>query len=470
MAFDQTRDVDGRVVVVGAGPAGLVATITLARMGVRCLLVDRRRAPSELPRATVLSLHTMELLRSWGLENRVQDGGHDVEWLMSLSRTLREAGLGDRVEVGYPTIQQSAVISPSRPANVPQDHLESVLLDHVRRLPAAQVRLGVHLENIERRGTGYRVVLRDELTGAVEVERAAFVLGADGAHSTVRDLLGIAMPTSGSHYEALSVVLHGPLWDLVGDHRYGIYVVDGDAAATFLPAGHPDRWVYSFGWDPTHERLADYSPARLLELVRVSAGDPSLSVRLGRIGAFSFVGGIAGRYRDGRAFLLGDAAHRVTPRGGTGLNTAVADGFDLGWKLAWVMRGWTDESLLGSYEVERRPVAEHNLNRSLDPIGSRRSVIGEVHVDLGPRLPHLWLPSDGRHPDGGRRSTLDLLTTGLTVITADADAAVAATTQRTGVTAPVTVWRLDRMTARAVGAGPTGSVLRPDGIAVAPAA
>jgi putative polyketide hydroxylase len=71
--------------VVGAGPARLVTAITLARMGVPCLLIDRRRAPSALPRATVLSLHTMELLRSCGLEKRVQDGGYDVEWLMSLS-------------------------------------------------------------------------------------------------------------------------------------------------------------------------------------------------------------------------------------------------------------------------------------------------------------------------------------------------------------------------------------------------
>ncbi|HYN72491.1 MAG TPA: FAD-dependent monooxygenase, partial [Nakamurella sp.] len=168
MLSDQNIAGPERVIVVGAGPAGLVAAITLARMGVRCLLIDRRRASSALPRATVLSLHTMELLRTWGLEKRVQDGGHDVEWLMSLSPTLREAGSGDRVEVGYPTVRQSAVISPSRPANVPQDHLEGVLLDHLRRLPTAQVRLGVRLEDIQRDGTGYRVVLRDQESGAVD--------------------------------------------------------------------------------------------------------------------------------------------------------------------------------------------------------------------------------------------------------------------------------------------------------------
>ena len=299
MMFDEMTN-RGRVLVVGAGPAGLVAAITLARMGVRCLLIDGRREPSELPKATVLSLRTMELLRSWGLEQRVRDGGHDVEWLMSLSPTLRDAGSGDRIEVGYPTIRQSAMISPCRPENVPQDHLERVLLDHLRRLPAARVRLGCGSRTSCRTDPAIGRCCGMRKTPPSRWSLPSFVLGADGAHSTVRQLVGISMPTSGSHYEALSVVLHGPLWDLVGRHRYGIYVMTGATDATFLPAGLPDRWVYSFGWDPTSERLADYSPARLVERLRVSAGDPRLDVRLGRVGAFSFVGGIAERYRHGR--------------------------------------------------------------------------------------------------------------------------------------------------------------------------
>ena len=90
-----------------------------------------------------------------------------------------------------------------------------------------------------------------------------------------------------------------------------------------------------------------------------------------RVGSFHFRAAIARRYRAADVFLAGDAAHVVTPRGGTGLNTAIADGFDLGWKLAWVLRGRAGADLLDSYETERRPVAEHNLVRSLDPDGSR---------------------------------------------------------------------------------------------------
>ena len=101
--------------------------------------------------------------------------------------------------------------------------------------------------------------------------------------------------------------------------------------------------------------------------------------------------------------------HRVTPRGGTGMNMAIAGAVNLGWKLAWVLRGWAAESLLNSYETERRPVAEHNIKRSLDPLGSRRTAATEVPIDLAGRVPHRWLGAGHR-----RVSTVDLVGHGLT--------------------------------------------------------
>src|SRR5689334_18045213 len=135
------------VVVVGAGPAGLVAANMLARHGIRTLLVAKA-APSTHPKATVASLRTMELLRSWGLEDRIKAGGHDVEWRMLVTRSLADAADGRAIDVGYPSIAQARSLSPTRPWAVPQDHLESVLMAGLRAMPSARVELGAVVEDV----------------------------------------------------------------------------------------------------------------------------------------------------------------------------------------------------------------------------------------------------------------------------------------------------------------------------------
>jgi putative polyketide hydroxylase len=444
------------VVVAGAGPAGLVAAVTLARAGIRNLVLNRRSSVFSHPRATVISLRSMELFRSWGLQDQILAGGDDVEWRMLLTSTLSKAAAGELIEVGYPSRSESARLSPTRPAAVPQDHLETVLIKYLRRLPAAHVDLGVAVEDVWPTARGLRLKLRDGASARVRDVQAQYVIGADGARSVVRQRLRIGTASTEDLLQSFSAVIRAPLWEVVGRRRYGIYVTEKPAPGTFLPAGQCDRWVYAFGWDPRAESMPEITRAQLIPRIQEAAGVQDLPVSVLDRRTFTFSAAIAERFRSGDAFLVGDAAHRVTPRGGTGMNTAIGDGFNLGWKLGWVINGWAPDSLLDTYETERRPIAEHNLARSLDPAGSRRSVHDELRFDLGGRLLHVWIDTAT-----GRISSLDLLGPGLTRLSTDESSAQLADQ----LDPPVTRHHLDQETAAALGADrPGGIVLRPDGV------
>jgi putative polyketide hydroxylase len=448
------------VLVIGAGPAGLTTAITLARYGVRCLLVERRPALSTLPRATAVSTRTMEIVRSWGLEHRVRVGGVEVEWDAWVTETL-SSDQGISMPLGFPSREEAAHVSPTQPACVPQDHLEPVLLDHLRSLPSADVRLGLELTAVEQDSDGVLASLREPLTGRVTLVRASFLVAADGAHSTVRSALGIPMEGPDDLVEHSTVQFRAPLWALLGARRHGLYVIrHPDAPGIFVPLGAGDRWLYGQELTPGQGRLTGPDDARILHLLRAATGARDLTPRVERVGHFSFAAQIASRYREQHAFLVGDAAHRVTPRGGTGMNTAVHDGYDLAWKLAWVVRGWAAPALLDSYEAERRPVGLHNTSRSTDPDGSRRDAADGLAVDLGGRLPHAWLA-------GSRRtSTLDLVGAGLTLLT-DAAGERWRRAVAPGVT-PLEIATVDDAAATVLGIRGGGAVLvRPDARPVA---
>lgn len=442
------------VLVVGAGPAGLTAAITLAGYDVEVVVVERRAEPSNEPRATAVSTWSMELLRRWGLAEKVAELALDVDLVGWIGETL--TGPGEEIPLGYPTRAQSAIFSPVAPACAPQDELEPILIEHLRSLEGARIEFGTELVSLEILDRGARALLRGRDGTARRVE-ADYVLGADGPRSTVRAELGIATSGPGVVMDAINALFTAPLWEELAERHYGLFpVTHPEAEGVFVPSGE-DRWIYGTTAEPGGIDAARWDAESFTRRIRAAAGLPRLEPRIKRIGTFSYAGELADAFRGGDVFLAGDAAHRVSPRGGTGMNMAIRDGHDLGWKLAWVLHGWAGEGLLDTYESERRPVAEHNLERSVDDEGSVRPVGEEIHVDLGGRIPHLWMESG--------RSTLDLVGPGLTVLTGPWGEGPLPEPDPLYGSAPVEVRRLSAVVARGLGIPHGGSLLvRPDGV------
>src|SRR5262245_29012337 len=454
----QRSEEEFEVAVVGAGPGGLATTLTLGSFGITTLVVDRRTAASTLPRATVASTGTMELLRRWGLEHRAWERSIDVEWQAWASETLSTVNEGEAVEVGLPTRAQARLISPTAPACIGQDALEPLLEEHLSSFPSARLERGVELAGLERSTNGGYALTLAGTEGRRRRVKARHVVGADGLRSKVRAELGITTDGSEGLAERIAVLFRAPIWSLLGEHRYGIYFLSEERS--FLPAGKPDRWIFARKWDPAAAEVEAVPFEEAKRWIRDAVGDQNLPVDVERLMPVTFGVGLAERFRQDGAFLIGDAAHRVTPRGGTGMNTAMRDGFDLGWKLAWVLLGWAAEPLLDSYERERRPVAEFNTLRSTKADGSILGTAFGLGADIGGRIPHVWVERGT-----GLVSTLDLLSDGLTLIVGSE---WNGSTRSSDDLPPLKIERLDEISARGVGLTSSGARhVRRDGHLVA---
>ncbi len=447
------------VLVAGAGPAGLVAGITLARYGITVLVIDKRDELPGLSRALLISTRSMELMRRFGLEQPIRAEAADVRLCAWLTSDLASAE-GTELPLGQPCDAEAAVISPTRPAWTPQDRHEPVLLDCLRGLPSATARFGCELLHVRQNQEGVQAMVADAETGRVEQLSARYLIAADGAHSIVRERLGIPMTGAGDLADYERVEFSAPVWQIVGERRYALYLITGLGTTGVVAArGRTGRWSLSREIALNTAGLADLDGADLTDLIRRAAGASTLPVQIERLSTFTFAAQLAARYRTGRCFLAGDAAHRMTPRGGTGMNTAIQDSFDLGWKLAWVLRGWAAPSLLDSYERERRPVAAHNVDQSSQSMGAIRDTEDALRWDLNGRMPHHWLPDHD-----GNVSTLDLVGDGLTVFAAPAEPRWPGLPAHLSSGPPTDVRVLDAVTADALGLPAAGAlVTRPDG-------
>lgn len=456
------------VAVVGAGPAGLVAAVSLARSGVDVVVLDKRARVSDMPRAVGVTVRQMEIFRSWGLEAELRACADDVDLTLLEVDTVAEAGTGAGVRrrINVPDHAQSEVVSPTSSVRVAQDDLERVLLEELLGHPSATVCRGVEVTGLEQDTDGVELTLRVHHEPASAHVRARFVVGADGARSTVRQLLGIDAVGATDIMRGVSAEFRAPLWPVLGDRRHALYSIGHPSGAgVLIPAGGGSRWQYGTTLGPDDDVDSLSHATVLTQRIRAAIGVPDLGISITRTGTFVAGAMLAERYSLGRVHLVGDAAHRVTPRGGNGLAMAVRDGHALGWRLAWVVHGWAPPGFLDTYEEEMRPLAASDVARAADPDGGCHTVLTELLHDLGGRLQHAWLPST--RPGEAPQSTLDLISGGLTVL-AGVDGPWGDAASRLADPLPIHHAVLPPSTLHALGIRPLGALLvRPDAVPVA---
>ena len=352
------------VLIVGGGPVGLTASILLSHFGVSSLLVERHPTTSIHPKARGINARTMEIFRQCGVEDGVRAAGLPPERARFIvwARSLAGEELARRVP--WRARAEASQVTPVRNCLCAQDDLEPVLRHHAESREIATLAFGTELLGFEQDADGVTATLRD---GAGERRvRARYLIAADGARSRVREALGIALHGTPALYRSINVLLNADLTPWTAHRPAALYFIEQPGLkATFLTINGVNRWGFLVNNLSPGGESDDYTPERCADVVRQAAGVPDLAVEI--LGAVPWVAAalVAERYRDGRVFLAGDAAHHMPPTGGFGLNTGVQDVHNLAWKLAAVLQGWGGAALLDTYEEERLPYGRAITEQSL---------------------------------------------------------------------------------------------------------
>jgi 2-polyprenyl-6-methoxyphenol hydroxylase-like FAD-dependent oxidoreductase len=364
------------VLIVGAGPTGLVLALWMTRLGVRVRIIDQTAEPGTTSRALAVQARTLELYRQIDLADAVVERGHKL-----VAGNLWVAGShASRFVFG----EMGEGISPYPYALIfPQDEHERLLID---RLAAAGVAVErrTELMDFDQANGGVRALLKCP-DGSIEACAASYIAGCDGARSTVREALGIGFPG--------------------GVYNHLFYVADVEASgATMNGEVHVALDTTDF---LAVFPLKDRTRARLIGTVRAEAerhhDDLSwndvtkrviewMRIDVHRVNWFSTYRvhhRVADHFRKGRAFILGDAAHIHSPVGGQGMNTGIGDAVNLAWKLAALIHGHANASILDSYEPERIKFARRlvaTTDQAFTGVTSDGALARLIRLNIVPRL------------------------------------------------------------------------------------
>ena len=339
-------------------------------------------APPSHPAAHVLSTRTLEVFRELGLE-------HDVRRLSSRIYELRDIIYATSLtgpELGRITIYDPEsteahllqTLSPTRAANLSQHVLGRLLWDQLEACERVEFQRGSVYQDHRETSDGVEVRATGPAGNGEWVATGRYLIGADGAGSHVRRTCGLQM--------------RGPLLQHVisvhfsADLRPYLWSRRAPVIWTFTPRGlgiivvhsSPGDFVFQFAYFPPVQRLEHFGADDCRRRIRDAVGDRDLAVDIHSVQSWAMTAQVANRYRHGRTFLIGDAAHRFPPTGGLGLNTGVHDAHNLAWKLAWELSGRAPADLLDTYETERRPIGIANTDHSVKNFDGLMDVFAAV--------------------------------------------------------------------------------------------
>jgi 2-polyprenyl-6-methoxyphenol hydroxylase-like FAD-dependent oxidoreductase len=368
---------DTDVLVVGAGPTGLMLANQLARRGVRVLIIDRHAGPSLQTRALGVQARTLEIYAKLGIVDRAlalgKRGTGANMWAQGRKMARVPLGEAGQNVTPYPFI-----------LILGQDDNERIMGDKLHDF-GVSVQWNTELVGLVQEPGGVEVTLKLP-DGTDKKITAAWVAGCDGAHSSIRELCGITFP--GAPYEHVFFVADTEVMGSMVPDEVNVYLWREGFHLLFPMRGN-DHWRVVGILPSTLRNKDDVTFDAVIPSLRNEAGAGLSFKACSWFSTYRIHHRAAARFRDRRCFLLGDAAHIHSPVGAQGMNTGLQDAYNLAWKLALVVKGQADAALLDSYEEERIPVAQRLLNttdRAFRLVVSDRWLAGLLRTKILARI------------------------------------------------------------------------------------
>ncbi len=387
-------DIQTDVLIIGTGPAGSATAALLSSYGIENMVVNRYRWLANTPRAHITNQRTMEVLR---------DLGHEVEAEAYLHATHQEL-MGENVfceslageEIGriktwgnHPLSRaEHQLSSPCLMNDLPQTFMEPILYSTACKR-GTHGRMSTEYLSHAQDSDGVTTTCLDRLTGQEFTIRSKYLVGADGGNSKVAEDLGLPFEGEMGVGGSINIVMRADLSKYVA-HRPSVlyWVMQPGADVGGIGMGvvrmvRPwNEWLLIWGYD-INEPAPVVDEAFATQVARQLVGDPHLEIELLSAGTWTVNNMYATDMQKGRVFIMGDAAHRHPPSNGLGSNTSIQDGFNLAWKLASVLKGQANATLLDSYTTERAPIAKQVVTRANQSIGEFGPIFESLGMDGG---------------------------------------------------------------------------------------